>query len=55
MRVLPFYFMITFCNGFNIDAFVGTVTAVKEHFLIGCVYLIHDQHIGECLCACKCN
>jgi hypothetical protein len=50
MRILPFPLMIAFCSGFNIDALVGTVTAVKQHFRSGCVYLIQDRHIGECLC-----
>jgi hypothetical protein len=49
MRILSFFFMIASCSGFNTDAFVGTVTAVKQHFWSGCVYLTHDQHVGECL------
>ncbi|XP_021923392.1 probable glutamate receptor isoform X2 [Zootermopsis nevadensis] len=46
MKVLPLCLMVTFCSGFNTDAFVGTVTAIKQHFRSRFVYLLHDQPIG---------
>jgi len=47
MKIFPLFFVLTFCSGFNVDSFVGTVIGVKQHYRSGCVYLLHSQQIGE--------
>ena len=47
MKIFLLFFVVTFCSGFSVDTFVGTVMGVKQHYRSGCVYLLHSQQIGE--------
>lgn len=47
MKIFLLLFVVTFCSGFNVDSFVGTVIGVKQYYQSGCLYLLHGQQIGE--------
>jgi len=47
MKIFLLFFVVTFCSGFNVDSFVGTVIGVKQHHRSGCMYLLHSEQIGE--------
>jgi hypothetical protein len=50
MKIFLLFFVVTFCSAFNVDTFVSTVVAVRQHYRSGCVYLLHGQHTGEPHC-----
>lgn len=47
MKIFPLFFVLTFCSGFNVDSFLGTVVGVKQYYRSGCVYLLYSEQIGE--------
>jgi hypothetical protein len=47
VRIFPLFFVVTLCSGFSVDTFVTTVTAVKQHYRLSCVYLLYSQQTGE--------
>lgn len=47
MKIFPLFFVLTFCSGFNVDSFLGTVIRAKQYYRSGCVYLLYSEQIGE--------